>query len=105
VIKPVKKYIEAAVEEISMLQKMNHADNYEYSPTYIESFYFEEHFVIVTSLHGDSLFSVLKYYNKDGFPLPILRIIAKEIITGLNIMHMKAHMTHTDLKVVDDNWR
>ena len=99
VIKPVKKYIESAKEEIDLLVRMNQADNYEYSPIFIESFYFEDHFVIITSLHGDSLYRSLKHYNNRGFPLPIVRLIAKDIITAVHVMHSKAGMAHTDLKV------
>lgn len=99
IIKPVKSYIESAQEEIVLLERMNRADNAQYSPNYIESFDFDDHFVIITSLHGDSLYKVLKSHNNKGFPLPLVRVMAREIITAVNIMHTKAGMSHTDLKV------
>ena len=95
----MKKYIESAHEEIMLLKRMNKADNYEYSPIFIENFYFKEHFVIVTSLHGDSLFQCMRHRSPKGFPLPIVRVIARDIITAVHLMHTKAHMAHTDLKV------
>lgn len=103
VIKPVKKYIEAALEEIVLLKKMNKADNFEFSPVFIESFYFRDHYVIITSLHGDSLYKVMKNYNSRGFPLPVVRVIARDIIAALSVMHTKANMAHTDLKVRSKN--
>lgn len=82
---------------------MNKADNYEYSPTLIESFYYRDYYVIVTSLHGDSLYRSIKNYNPNGFPLPIVRVIAKDIITAVHVMHTRAGMAHTDLKVPDSD--
>jgi serine/threonine protein kinase len=87
------------LEEIALLKRMNKADNYEFSPVYIESFYFKEHYVIITSLHGDSLYRVMKNYNPKGFPLPVVRVIARDIISAINLMHTKGNMAHTDLKV------
>jgi hypothetical protein len=41
----------------------------------------------------------MKNYNQKGFPLPVVRVIARDIITAMSIMHSKANMAHTDLKV------
>lgn len=98
VIKPVKKYIEAAQEEITMLRHMNTYDQARYSPQYIESFTIAGHLVIITTLHGESLYKVLKNKNPKGFPLPVLRKICLNILNAVEVMHSKAQLAHTDLK-------
>lgn len=98
-IKPVEKYIRSGKEEIQMLERMNKADNATYSPKFVEKFEYLNHLVIITTLHGPSLYKTIKDFSPTGFPLPIVRMIAKNILEGLDCMHVKAKLAHTDLKV------
>lgn len=47
---------------------------------------------------GDNLLKLIKNYNYDGIPMPIVKRICKEVCIGLDFMHRECQLIHTDLK-------
>lgn len=40
----------------------------------------------------------MKRYDYKGIPMPLVRIMAKQILMGLDYLHRICHIIHTDLK-------
>ena len=57
-----------------------------------------KHFVTVFEILGSNLLEVIKRYNYKGAPLPIVRQMAKQCLTGLDFLHRMCNVIHTDLK-------
>lgn len=57
-----------------------------------------KHFVMVFEILGVNLLEVIKRYNYKGVPMPLVRILAKQLLTGLDYLHRICHVIHTDLK-------
>lgn len=56
------------------------------------------HFCMVFEIMGVTLLEIIKRYNYTGIPLPYVRIIAKQILIGLDFLHRMCNIIHTDLK-------
>ena len=56
------------------------------------------HFCMVFEIMGVTLLEIIKRYNYTGVPLPYVRIMAKQILIGLDFLHRMCNMIHTDLK-------
>lgn len=57
-----------------------------------------KHFVMVFEILGVNLLEVIKRYNYKGAPLPLVRIMAKQCLMGLDYLHRVCKIIHTDLK-------
>ena len=57
-----------------------------------------KHFCMVFEIMGVTLLEIIKRYNYKGVPLPYVRIIAKQILIGLDFLHRMCGIIHTDLK-------
>jgi serine/threonine-protein kinase SRPK3 len=57
-----------------------------------------KHFVTVFEILGVNLLEVIKRYNYEGAPLPIVRQMAKQCLIGLDYLHRVCKVIHTDLK-------
>jgi serine/threonine-protein kinase SRPK3 len=57
-----------------------------------------KHFVMVFEILGVNLLEVIKRYNYKGVPLPLVRILAKQLLLGLDYLHRICQVIHTDLK-------
>ena len=55
-------------------------------------------FCVVYEIMGVNLLEIIKRYNYKGIPLPFVRIIAKQILIGLDFLHRICNVVHTDLK-------
>lgn len=47
---------------------------------------------------GDNLLALIKVYNYRGVPLPLVKHITKQVLVGIDYMHTKLNIIHTDLK-------
>jgi len=47
---------------------------------------------------GSNLLDLIKFYNYQGIPLPLVKAICKQVLIGLDYMHTRCEMIHTDLK-------
>ena len=53
---------------------------------------------MVFEIMGVNLLEVIKRYNYKGVPMHICRVIAKQILIGLDYLHRICGLIHTDLK-------
>jgi serine/threonine protein kinase len=53
---------------------------------------------MVFEVMGVTLLEIIKRYNYKGIPLPLVRIITKQILIGLDFLHRICHIIHTDMK-------
>ena len=58
----------------------------------------EEYFCRVYEIMGINLIGLIKKYNYKGIPLPYVRIMAKQLLIGLDFIHRICRVVHTDLK-------
>ena len=56
------------------------------------------HFCMVFEIMGVTLLELIKRYNYKGIPIPYVRIIAKQILIGLDYLHRICGIIHTDIK-------
>lgn len=56
------------------------------------------HMCMVFSMLGCNLLSVIKAYNYRGIPLPVVKKMVKGVAKGLDFLHRKCNIIHTDLK-------
>jgi serine/threonine-protein kinase SRPK3 len=47
---------------------------------------------------GPNLLTLIKKYNHKGIPVDIVQRISKQILCGLDYLHMDCGIIHTDLK-------
>jgi len=56
------------------------------------------HFCFIFEILGVNLLEIIKRYNYKGIPMHLARIIAKQILTGLDFLNRFCKVIHTDLK-------
>lgn len=56
------------------------------------------HMCMVFSMLGCNLLSVIKAYNYRGIPIPVVKNMIKGVCKGLDFLHRKCQIIHTDLK-------
>lgn len=57
-----------------------------------------KHMCMVFSMLGNNLLSVIKAYNYRGIPIPVVKNMIRGICKGLDFLHRKCQIIHTDLK-------
>jgi len=122
--KSASHYLEAAFDEVEILQKAaTNAKNPEFLKD-LKEFYKDEkdefttddchvvqllnafiyqgpygrHFCMVFEILGVNLLEIIKRYDYKGIPLPICRRMSKQILIGLHYLHKYCGIIHTDLK-------
>lgn len=53
---------------------------------------------MVFEILGCNLLSIVRLYKSKGLPLPLVKIITKQILTALDFLHTDCSIIHTDLK-------
>jgi len=56
------------------------------------------HMCMVFGMLGCNLLSVIKAYNYRGIPLPVVKRMTKGVCMGLDFLHRRCKIIHTDLK-------
>ena len=56
------------------------------------------HMCMVFSMLGCNLLSVIKAFNYRGIPIPVVKNMVRGICRGLDFLHRKCQIIHTDLK-------
>eukprot|EP00536_Pseudo-nitzschia_multiseries_P006326 jgi/Psemu1/286393/fgenesh1_pg.132_\ len=78
------------------------ADYSRYCATLHDSFFHNgpngKHMCMVFSMLGCNLLSVIKAFNYRGIPIPVVKNMILGICRGLDFLHRKCHIIHTDLK-------
>ena len=57
-----------------------------------------QHFIMVFEILGVNLLEIMKRYDYKGIPLPLVRRMTKQVLIGLDYLHRKCRIIHTDLK-------
>jgi serine/threonine protein kinase len=120
--KSSQNYLEAAYDEVEILQEVaKHIESPKWEDS-VKAYFPEEkpsldntcvvqllnsfihngpngkHFSMVFEIMGVTLLEIIKRYNYKGIPLPYVRIMAKQILVGLDYLHRMCGIIHTDLK-------
>lgn len=56
------------------------------------------HFCMVFEILRCNLLEVIKRYNYEGIPLELCQEISRQILKGLDFLHRRCGVIHTDLK-------
>ena len=56
------------------------------------------HLCMVFEIMGKNLYKIMQEYGFNGIPMPIVRVLAKQILIGVDHLHRFCKVIHTDLK-------
>lgn len=110
IVRSDKVYTESALDEIKLLQGVNPLQNQSFSEhkgsahilrlldNFIHSSVNGEHVVMVFEVLGENLLALIKKYEHKGIPIVYVKQIAKQLLLGLDYMHRKCGVIHTDIK-------
>jgi len=106
VVKSAGRYAETARDEIKLLSRVS-----AFSPThqgrqhivsFLDSFSHQgpeaSHVCIVFEPLGENLLALIERHKKKGVPRPLVKVIAKQILLGLEYLHSECDLVHTDIK-------
>ncbi|CAL9749550.1 unnamed protein product [Musa acuminata subsp. burmannicoides] len=97
-IRGIKKYREAAMIEIDMLQQLGKHDKNGSLCVQIRNWFdYRNHICIVFEKLGPSLYDFLRKNNYRSFPIDLVRKFARQLLECVAFMH-NMHLIHTDLK-------
>ena len=97
-IRSLKEYYKDDKEKLSELETVEHTQVVQLLNSFIHNGQNGKHFCMVFEVMGVTLLEIIKRYNYKGIPLPLVRIITKQILIGLDFLHRICHIIHTDLK-------
>ena len=97
-IKSLREYYKDDEETLKELEKVEHTQVVQLLNSFIHNGQNGKHFCMVFEVMGVTLLEIIKRYNYKGIPLPLVRIITKQILIGLDFLHRICHIIHTDLK-------
>ncbi|KAF0685750.1 Aste57867_22358 [Aphanomyces stellatus] len=104
--KSASHYMEAARDEVELLECVNEAAKKAgVSPRIVKLIASFEHtgpngvhMCMVFEMLGDNLLTLIKRYDYKGIPLPLLKVISKQMLEGMAFLHEQCKIIHTDLK-------
>ncbi|KAK3158367.1 hypothetical protein QOZ80_2AG0136210 [Eleusine coracana subsp. coracana] len=98
IIRGIKKYREAAMIEIGMLEQLGKYEQSRSSCVQIRNWFdYRNHICIVFERLGPSLYDFLKKNNYRSFPIALVWDVAKQLLECIAFMH-ELRLIHTDLK-------
>ena len=97
-INSLKEYYKDDKEKLKELETVEHTQVVQLLNSFIHNGQNGKHFCMVFEVMGVTLLEIIKRYNYKGIPLPLVRIITKQILIGLDFLHRICHIIHTDLK-------
>ncbi len=84
---------------ITVSMNLDHAHHV---ATFRDSFFHSgpngKHMCMVFNMLGCNLLSVIKAYNYQGIPIPVVKNMVRGVCKGLDFLHRKCKIIHTDLK-------
>ncbi|XP_063797082.1 SRSF protein kinase 3-like [Pseudophryne corroboree] len=106
VSKSGKKFTEAALDEISLLNCVNGAHKKESQGENVIQFLQDFkligenglHVCLVFELLGPSLLHLMRNHGRKGLPLTCVKRILQQVLQGLNFLHKNCRIIHTDIK-------
>uniref|UniRef100_A0A336MY75 non-specific serine/threonine protein kinase n=1 Tax=Culicoides sonorensis TaxID=179676 RepID=A0A336MY75_CULSO len=106
VVKSAPHYTETAIDEIRLLEKIRDADMHD--PNRARIVRMLNHFTVrgVNGVHtclvfealGCSLYKLIVKNNYQGLAIQQVKSIIKQVLQGLEYLHTKCHIIHTDIK-------
>jgi len=106
VVKSAGRYAETARDEIKLLSRVS-----AFSPThqgrahivsFLDSFSHQgpeaSHVCIVFEPLGENLLALIERHKKKGVPRALVKVIARQILLGLEYLHDECDLVHTDIK-------
>ncbi|XP_077132396.1 SRSF protein kinase 3-like [Ranitomeya variabilis] len=101
-----KKFNEAALDEVALLNCVNGARKKESQGENVIHFLHDFkligenglHVCLVFELLGPSLLHLMKNYGPRGLPLMCVKRVLQQVLQGLNFLHKKCRIIHTDIK-------
>ncbi|KAF9455511.1 kinase-like domain-containing protein [Collybia nuda] len=106
VVKSAGRYAETARDEIKLLSQVSSV-----SPThpgrshivsFLDSFFYQgpeaSHVCIIFEPLGENLLAMIERNKKKGVPRALVKMIAKQILLGLQYLHDECDLVHTDIK-------
>ncbi|TFY54726.1 hypothetical protein EVJ58_g8687 [Rhodofomes roseus] len=106
VVKSAGRYAETARDEIKLLSQVrdetpDHPGR-EFVVSFLDSFQHPGpegvHVCIVFEPLGENLLALIERHKKTGVPPALVRVIAKQILLGLEYLHDECDLVHTDIK-------
>ncbi|KAL9266274.1 Serine/threonine-protein kinase AFC2-like protein [Drosera capensis] len=98
VVRSIKKYREAAVIEIDVLEQLRRHTRIQKCCVQIRNWFdYRNHICIVFEMLGPSLYDFLRKNNYRSFPVDLVREIGRQLLECIAFMH-ELHLVHTDLK-------
>ncbi|KAG2146510.1 kinase-like protein [Suillus bovinus] len=106
VVKSATRYAETARDEIKLLSQVAAANPHHPGRLHVVSFLdsFEHralqdtHVCIVLEPLGETLLALIQRNKKKGVPKPLVKVIAKQVLLGLQYLHDECDLVHTDIK-------
>uniref|UniRef100_A0A915AIS0 non-specific serine/threonine protein kinase n=1 Tax=Parascaris univalens TaxID=6257 RepID=A0A915AIS0_PARUN len=106
IVKSAEHYTEAAIDEIKLLLAVRGADENDVFRERVVSLLDEfsvtgvngTHICMVFEVLGCNLLKMIIRSNYQGLPLEHVRTITRQVLEGLQYLHEKAHIIHTDIK-------
>ncbi|CAH9131999.1 unnamed protein product [Cuscuta epithymum] len=98
IIRSIKKYREAAMVEVDVLQLLGRYDRNGTRCVQLRNWFdYRNHICLVFEKLGPSLFDFLRKNNYRSFPVDLVREIARQLLECVAFMH-DMRLIHTDLK-------
>uniref|UniRef100_H3DCD1 non-specific serine/threonine protein kinase n=1 Tax=Tetraodon nigroviridis TaxID=99883 RepID=H3DCD1_TETNG len=106
VVKSAEHYTETAVDEIKLLKSVRNSDpddpNREMVVQLLDDFKISgvngTHVCMVFEVLGHHLLKWIIKSNYHGLPLPCVKSIIRQVLQGLDYLHTKCQIIHTDIK-------
>ena len=97
-IDSLKEYYKNEPEKLKNIEKNENSHIVQLLNSFIYHGQNGKHFCMVFEVMGVTLLELIKRYNYRGLPIPLVRVITKQILIGLDFLHRMCHIIHTDLK-------
>lgn len=107
IVRSDKVYTEAALDEIKLLKRIRSHTEQDHQGSkhilclldnFVHSGPNGEHIVMVFEVLGENLLALIKKYEHRGIPMVYVKQISKQLLLGLDYMHRRCGVVHTDIK-------